>query len=99
VLRLDFDWRVVPQFRGATITSDAGLLPYRELDDAAGLTETSDDMLADARACQRWYPRRPVILPADGPIANQFLLAHASVTGKITINGPGIRGVSGKNRR
>jgi hypothetical protein len=57
VLRLDFDWRVVPQFRGATITSDAGLLPYRELDDAAGLTETSDDMLADA------HLRIPVLVP------------------------------------
>jgi Transposase DDE domain group 1 len=48
-LRLDFDRRLMLQFCGSVITSDGGLLAYRDLDDAVGLTDTGADTLADAR--------------------------------------------------
>jgi hypothetical protein len=58
-LRLDFDRRLLWQFRGSTITSDARLLPYRELDDALRLTGTGSDKLltrAPARTVAIGWP-------------------------------------------
>src|SRR5271170_4448656 len=48
-LRLDFDRRVMFRFHGTVITSDGGLLAYRELDDVLALTTSGGERLAEAR--------------------------------------------------
>ena len=52
-LKLDFDRRLLLQFRGSSITSDAGLLAYRELDDTLDLTDTGS-VFWRSGAAKRW---------------------------------------------
>src|SRR5262249_26088759 len=47
-VRLDFDRRLMLQFRGSLVTSDAGLLHIAN--DVLGLTEMAGDVLADGRS-------------------------------------------------
>ena len=48
-LRLLFNPKIRLEFHGATITSDAGLLPFREFDHALGLTRIATDYLQERR--------------------------------------------------
>jgi hypothetical protein len=48
-LRLKFNPKVRLEFHGSTITSDAGLLAFREFDDALGLTCVTSDYLRESR--------------------------------------------------
>ena len=48
-LRVGFDRTINLAFHGVQVSSDAGLFPYRDLDEAARLTESSAPELADFR--------------------------------------------------
>src|SRR6516165_982305 len=51
-VRVDFDRSLKLEFHGSTVTGDAGLLAYRELDDALRLTSTAATGLHDTRTGQ-----------------------------------------------
>ncbi len=47
-LRVDFDSRLRLKFVGSKVTTDAGLLAYRELDEVLSLTAMGAEVLTDS---------------------------------------------------
>lgn len=60
-LRLEFEPSFRLEFHGAKVTSDAGLLAYRELDGVLGLTAMSSDRFADLRTGSNTRHSVPVL--------------------------------------
>ena len=61
-IRLQFDRRLRLEFRGAKITSDAGLLAVRELDETMGLTDMAADLIVEGRTGKNIRHRIPGLL-------------------------------------
>jgi len=61
-LRSQFDRRLRLEFHGPKATSDAGLLAYREFDDALDLTDSATAELHDTRTGQNSRPSLTVLL-------------------------------------
>jgi len=61
-LRLDFDRRLKLEFHGTKVTSDAGLLAYRELDEAPGLTTRMASGFCDNRTGKNTQHAIPSLL-------------------------------------
>ena len=48
-LNIHFNRKIKLEFHGARLTSDGGLLVYRELDEALGLFNSASDIMRDKR--------------------------------------------------
>src|SRR5450759_3500919 len=61
-LRLLFDCHLMLEFRGAKITTDAGLLAVRELDEMMGLTDMAGELIEDKRTGKNIQHQIPGLL-------------------------------------
>ena len=57
-LRVGFDSTIKLEFHGARVSSDAGLFPFRDLDEAVQLTESGAAELFDFRTGEQPDNRR-----------------------------------------
>src|SRR5829696_8312926 len=79
-LRVAFDPRLKLEFHGSKVTSDAGLLAFRDLDGALGLTELAGEVLADTRTGQN---SRHTLIGSAAPV-------RVRATGRIRVRDRGV---------
>ena len=67
-LRVAFNRRVKLEFHGSQVTSDAGLLAYRELDEALNLTAPAAELLNDWRTGENTQHSMVALLRQSLPV-------------------------------
>jgi hypothetical protein len=60
-LKVGFDACLKLEFHGSKVTSDAGLLAYRDLDEALGLFDSSSTVFFDPRTVQSLFAAVPLL--------------------------------------
>ena len=92
-LRVDFDRRLKLEFHGSKITSDAGLLAYRELDHALGLTGMAGSILTEARHGKNIRHLVEALFRQSGSSGHDFtqcsIVLPSSVLGRNHLGNPG----------
>jgi hypothetical protein len=76
VVRLDFDRRLMLQFHRSAITSDAGLLAYRELGDTLGFADRGADTLDEVHLRR---PPKTIVLDMDASESTTYREQEGSV--------------------
>ena len=66
-LKVNFDKKLKLEFHGTKVTSDAGLLAYRELDEVLGLTSMSQSEFYDNRKGKNTQHNIHTAPPASRP--------------------------------
>ena len=61
-MNLGFDGRIKLEFHGAKVTSDGGLLAYRDLDDTLGLFDSVSAVFSDKRTGRNIQHAMPTLL-------------------------------------
>ena len=95
-MRVGFDGGIKLEFHGAKVTSNEGLLAYRELDDALGLFDSVSSFFSDKRTGRNIQHAMPTLLRQS---VYSRLAGYEDVNdaGRLSVD-PVMRAITGKKR-